>query len=408
MSELPTQERRIAARMQAVRLSPTLAFEQAAHALRAQGRDIVVLGAGEPDFPTPAPVVDAALAAARAGQTRYTPMAGTAALREAIAAKLQRDHGLRYGLDQIIVSSGAKQSLFNLMMATLSPGDELLLPTPGWVSYADIARLAGAGTVRVPTTYEQGYLLQPEALAAAITPRSRLLVLNSPCNPTGARHGRSDWLALGRVLAAHPQLLVVCDDIYEKILLDDEPFVHWLQACPGLYDRTVVINGVSKAYAMTGWRIGYAAGPRDLVEAMERVQSQVTSCASSVSQAAALAALNLCDEPVLPMRAAFRERHAQVLQALQALPGLRCRPARGGFYLLLDATTAVQALKARGAIARADDADLAHWLLREHGLGLVPGSAFGAAGCLRLSFAASPQILQAAMSRLACAWEVLQ
>ena len=399
---------RVAPRMRAVRLSPTFAFEQVAHRLRAQGRDIVVLGAGEPDFPTPEPVIEAAFAAARAGQTRYTPMVGTVALREAIVRKLRDDHGLVYPISQTIVSSGAKQSLFNLMMAVLSPGDELLLPTPGWVSYGDIAALAGASTQRLATRFEDGYLLQPHALAETITPRSRLLVLNSPCNPTGARYGAEEWKALGQVLAAHPRVLIACDDIYEKILLDDAPFVHLLQACPDLMDRTVVINGVSKSYAMTGWRIGYAAGPRDLIDAMERVQSQVTSCPSSVSQAAALAALQMGDVPVLPMRAAFRQRHADVLAALQAMPGVRCRPASGGFYLLPDVSEAARALVRRGLVAADDDATLAQWLLNEHGVGLVPGSAFHAPGSLRLSFAASPATLQDAMRRLGSALEVLR
>lgn len=398
---------RAARRLSGIQLSPTFEFEVRAQTLRAAGHDIVVLGAGEPDFPTPAPIVEAALIAARDGMTRYTPMTGMLALREAICRKLENDHGLRYTPDAVIASTGAKQSLFNLMHALLDQGDEVLLPTPCWVSYGDIATMAGGVPVTIPTRFEDGYLLSPSALESAITPATRLLILNSPGNPTGSRYRMADWKALGKVLSSHPHVMIACDDIYEKILLDDEPFEHFLQACPELAHRTVIVNGVSKSYAMTGWRLGYAAGPADIVKAMELVQSQATSCPSSVSQAAALAALESGDEFSAPMRAAFKARHANAFSALSDVPGQRCRPARGAFYLLPDFSSAIEELHRRGLIPRPDDRALAEWLLEEHGVGLVPGSAFHAPGCLRLSFAAGPKVIDTAFSRLRRAFKDL-
>lgn len=399
---------RTSAALAAIKLSPTFKLEMRANAMRAEGRDVVMLGAGEPDFPTPAFVIEAASAAARAGQTRYTPMVGTRELREAIARKLQRDHGLGYGMDQIIASAGAKQSLFNVLRAVLDPGDEVVLPAPCWVSYGDMATLAGGVARYVHTRAEDGFVLQAAQLEAMITPRTRVLLLNSPNNPTGVVYSREDWRALGEVLERHPGILVVSDDIYEKIILDASAYVHFLQACPQMIDRTVLINGVSKAYAMTGWRLGYAAGPKKIVKAMELVQSQTTSCASSVSQAAAQAALDAGDAPVHAMLTEFRARHAYLLEALARMPLVRCQPAKGAFYLFADIRALAPALALKGMIANPTDLDVAEWLLEAHGLGLVPGSAFEGPGFLRLSFAASLDTLQDAMRRLSSALEVLQ
>ena len=398
---------RPAKRLSAIRLSPTFEFELRAQKLRAAGRNVVMLGAGEPDFPTPPAIVASAFEAARGGMTRYTPMTGMPQLREAICRKMQKDHDLAFTPDAVVVSSGAKQSLFNLMQAALDPGDEVVIPTPCWVSYGDMAAITGGVPVWVPTRFEEGYLMSPAALDSALTPRTKLLVLNSPSNPTGARYDRKAWRALGNVLARHPHVLIACDDIYEKILLDDAPFNQFLQACPELRDRTIIVNGVSKSYAMTGWRIGYALAAAPIAKAMELVQSQATSCPSSVSQAAALAALEQGDALVAPMRQAFRERHTAAFAAISAMPGLRCLPARGAFYLLPDASNAIDELARRGFIERADDQALADWLLEAHDLGLVPGSAFQAPGCLRLSFAAAPAVLDLALSRLATALECI-
>jgi len=362
--------------------------------LRAAGRDVIGLGAGEPDFDTPEHIREAAIEAIRAGRTRYTAVDGIEELREAVAEKFRRDNGLEYAADRVIVSGGAKQICYNVCQAVLDPGDEAVIQAPYWVSYPDMVRLAAGEPVIVETNLESGFRMRPEQLEAAITPRTRLVILNSPGNPSGAGYGREELAALGEVLAGHPDIVVATDEIYEHIWWADEPFTSFAEACPALLERTVTINGVSKCYAMTGWRIGYAAGPATLIGAMKKIQSQSTSNACTVSQYAALAALTGDQSCVAEMNRAFRQRHDFVVDALNAIDGVTCRPGEGTFYAFADA---------REAIARlglADDTDLCQMLLNEAGVALVPGSAFGTPGHFRLSYACGLETLRDALGRL--------
>lgn len=382
-------------RVQQVKPSPTLAVTAKAKELRAAGKDVIGLGAGEPDFDTPDFIKEAATQAIKEGFTKYTPVGGTVELKQAIIDKFKRDNDLSYKPEQILVSCGAKQSLYNMASALLNKGDEVIIPAPYWVSYPDIALLAEAKPVIVQTTVEQHFKLNPEQLAAAITPRSRLLVLNSPSNPTGIAYSRAELAALGEVLLDHPQVVVVTDDIYEHILWVDEPFCNIVMACPDLYDRTVVVNGVSKAYSMTGWRIGYCGGPLDLVKAMNKIQSQSTSNPTSISQVAAQAALNGDQSCITPMVKAFQERHDYVLKALQGLAGVDVLPADGTFYLFPSFQKAMESMD-----GISDDIQLAEYFLNEAGVAMVPGSAFGADGCMRISFATSMDNLVNALERI--------
>lgn len=379
--------------MARVKPSPTGAVLALATRLRAEGRDIISLGTGEPDFDTPAHIREAGAAAIEAGATRYTPIDGTAELKAAIQRKLARDNNLDYEHDQILVTSGAKQALYNLCVALLGPGDEAIIPAPYWVSYPDMVRLADADPVFVETSIEDNFKVTPERLAAAITPQTRLLILNSPSNPTGACYSASELQAFGEVLAKHPQVVVVADEIYESIHWADEPFASFAEACPALYDRTVTVNGVSKAYAMTGWRIGYAAGPQQLIKPMSTVQSQSTSNACSISQAAAVAALDGDQGVVADMVREYRRRHDFVVAALNNIPGFECRAGEGTFYALPRVTGAIRSL------GLADDVALTEHLLDTGGVAVVPGTAFGAPGYIRLSFACSMSELEEAMSR---------
>ena len=384
----------VSKRMAAVRPSPTSAVLALATELRAAGRDIISLGAGEPDFDTPQHIRDAAVAAIAAGQTRYTPVDGTADLKAAIQRKFQRENQLDYQRSQILVSTGAKQALFNLCMALLSPGDEAIIPAPYWVSYPDMVRLADAEPIIVEAGIEQDFKITPAQLEAAITSKTRLLVLNSPSNPTGSAYTRSELCALGDILEATPSVVVVADDIYEHIYWGKEPFVSFAAACPNLKDRTVTTNGVSKAYAMTGWRIGYAGGPEELIAAMRTVQSQSTTNACSVSQAAAQAALDGDQAPVGQMTAAYRERHDYFVAALSDIDGFKCRPGEGSFYAFPEI---------RGALRRMGldtDIQLVEQLLRDADVACVPGSAFGAPGYVRMSFACSMAELEEAVKRI--------
>ena len=384
----------VSPRMARVKPSPTGAVLALVTELRAQGRDIISLGAGEPDFDTPKHIRDAAVAAIAAGQTRYTPIDGTAALKTAIQAKFRRENGLDYDTTQIIVTSGGKQALFNLCMTLLGPGDEAVIPTPCWVSYPDMVLLAEGEPVMIETGIEQHFKVTPAQLKGALGEKTRLLFLNSPCNPTGASYSRSELEALGAVIEGYPEVVVVSDDIYEHIYWADEPFVSFASACPALSDRTVTVNGVSKAYAMTGWRIGYAGGPGQLVSAMKTVQSQSTSNPCSVSQAAAVAALDGDQGPVAEMRAAYRLRHDYIVAALNTMPGVRCRPGEGAFYAFPQMQDAIDRL------GLADDTALAEKLITEADVACVPGSAFGAPGYLRMSFACSRETLEEAVNRL--------
>lgn len=384
----------LAARVLAVKESPTLVVTARALELKRQGRDIISLGAGEPDFDTPEHIKAAGIAAIESGKTRYTAVDGTPELKEAIMAKFQRENGLTYTAKQILVSSGGKQSFYNLCQAYLNDGDEVIIPAPYWVSYPDMVMLAGGVPVMVQAGIEQGFKITPEQLAATITPKTRLFIINSPSNPTGAVYSQDELRALGDVLAKHPDILIATDDMYEHIILGDTPFSTWLNACPEMMERTVTLNGVSKAYSMTGWRIGYCAGPQALINAMKTVQSQSTSNPCSISQAATVVALNGDQSFIGTMVAAFKERNTYISQALNALPGIKALTAQGAFYNFFDV---------RGAMAAtgcASDTELASRILEESNLALVPGSAFGAEGYMRLSFATSMQELQGAMARL--------
>lgn len=384
----------VSKRMAHVKPSPTGVALALAAELRAAGRDIIGLGAGEPDFDTPQAIKDAAIAAINAGATKYTPISGCTELKAAVQRKFDRDNGLDYSLGQILVTNGAKQALFNLCQALLGDGDEAIIPAPFWVSYPDMVKLSDATPVVIETGIEQDFLVTPAQLADAITDRTRLLFLNSPSNPTGASYSGAQLMAFGEVLREHPDIIVASDEIYEPIHWGREPFVSFASACPHLMERTVTVNGVSKAYAMTGWRIGYAAGPEALIAAMTTIQSQSTSNACSVSQKAAEAALD-GDQSIVPeMTAAYRRRHDFVVAALNEIPGFECRPGEGTFYAFPRVTGAIEALRLK------DDVEFAEFLVTKADVSLVAGSAFGAPGYVRLSFACSMDSLTEALRRI--------
>jgi len=383
----------LAGRIGQVKPSPTLAVADKAAKMRAEGFDIIGLGTGEPDFDTPQHIKDAAIAAINAGFTKYTAVDGIVELKQAIINKFKRDNGLNYQLNQILVSVGGKQSIYNLCQVLIEDGDEVLIPAPYWVSYPDIVLLAGGTPVIMQTTPAERYKITPLQLAAAITPKTKLLFINSPSNPSGIAYTFSELQALAEVLKQHPHVFIATDDMYEHILWS-QPFVNILDACPELYERTIVLNGVSKAYAMTGWRIGYAGGPAPLISAMKTVQSQSTSNPCSIAQKAAVAALNGGEETVHVMVKAFRERHDYVVQRLNAIPGIDVIPADGTFYIF----PCVQAIIERKGFA--NDIEFAERLLQDVGVALVPGSAFGSEGCIRISFATSMDTLRDALDRL--------
>ncbi len=387
-------------RVQKVKPSPTLAVTARSLALKAEGKDIIGLGAGEPDFDTPAHVSDAGVAAIRSGITRYTAVDGTPELKDAVIAKFKRDNGLVYQRNQVLISSGAKQTCFNLCAALLDPGDECIIPAPYWVSYPDMALLADGVPVFINAGPAQGYKITPEQLAAAITPRSKMIFINSPSNPTGAAYTKAELQALGAVLAKHPHIIIASDEMYEHIYWAAEPFTSFLQANPDLYDRTVTINGVSKAYAMTGWRIGYCGGPKDIVAAMSTIQGQSTSNASSISQRAATVALNGDQSCVADMNKAFKARHDFVVAGLNAIPGISCLPGAGTFYAFAHVDGAMRALGIQ------DDNQFAEYLLVHAGVAVVPGSGFGAPDHMRLSFACSMPTLEDALRRISTALSV--
>ncbi len=391
----------LSTRVQAIKPSPTLAVTARAAKLKAEGKDIIGLGAGEPDFDTPQHIKDAAIAAINRGFTKYTAVGGTPSLKQAIIAKFKRDNGLDYSAKQILVSCGGKQSFFNLTLAVINPGDEVIIPAPYWVSYPDIVLIAEGKPVIVQAGIEQGFRMTPAQLAAAITSKTRMVVINSPSNPSGAVYTLEDLQALGAVLRKHPDILIATDDMYEHIALTDAKFVNILDACPDLYPRTMVLNGVSKAYAMTGWRIGYAAGPENIITAMENIQSQSTSNPTSISQVAAEAALNGDQNCIVPMVNAFRERHVFVVNTLNKIPGLKCLMAGGAFYAFPDARKAIATLHQKGIIKAANDIAFSEYLLVEAGVAVVPGSAFGSEGYIRLSFATSMENLKSALERIA-------
>ena len=383
-----------------VRPSPTIAITDLAGELKAAGRDIIALSAGEPDFDTPEHIRAAAKAAIDAGHTRYTAVDGIAELKSAIRDKFRRDNGLVYAQDQVGVASGGKQVLYNALMATLDPGDEVIVPAPYWVSYPDIVRLAGAEPVIVPAGPESGFRLGPEALEAAITPRTKWLILNSPSNPTGAAYSHAALKALTEVLLRHPQVWVLADDIYEHIVFDGFEFATPAAVEPDLAERTLTMNGVSKAYAMTGWRIGYAAGPKALIGAMRKVQSQSTSNPATVSQYAALAALNGPQDMLAEHAALFRRRRDAVVAALNEAPGITCPVPEGAFYVY-PSVAGCLGKTSRGGRRIETDEDFAMALLDETGVALVFGAAFGLSPHVRISYAASDAQLAKATTRIA-------
>ncbi|MBL0038303.1 MAG: pyridoxal phosphate-dependent aminotransferase [Nitrosomonadales bacterium] len=391
-------------RVQAIKPSPTLAVTARASKLKAEGKDIIGLGAGEPDFDTPQHIKDSAIAAINKGFTKYTAVGGTPSLKQAIIAKFKRDNGLDYTAKQILVSCGGKQSFFNLVLAVINPGDEVIIPAPYWVSYPDIVIIAEGKPVIVQTGIEQNFKMSAAQLAAAITTKTKIVVINSPSNPSGAVYCLEELQALGEVLRKYPQILIATDDMYEHIALRDEKFVNILNACPDLYSRTMVLNGVSKSYAMTGWRIGYAAGPEHIITAMENVQSQSTSNPTSISQVAAEAALNGDQGCIAPMLKAFRERHLFVVDALNKIPGVKCIMSGGAFYAFPDVRPVITALYQKSIIKEATDVALSEYLLEQAGVAIVPGSAFGSEGYIRLSFATSMENLKNAISRISKAF----
>jgi len=387
-------------RVLAIKESPTLAITAKAQKLKAEGRDVVALAAGEPDFDTPQHIKNAAIDAINRGFTKYTPVSGTPSLKQAVVAKFKRDNGVEYNVKQILVSVGGKQSFFNLCMALIGPGDEVVIPAPYWVSYPDIVLLAEGTPVAVECGIEQGYKLSPKQLEQAITPKTRLLVLNSPSNPTGAVYTLDELKALAEVLKHHPRVMIASDDMYEHVLLGDTRFFNILNAAPELKERTILLNGVSKAYSMTGWRIGYAGGPQWLIKAMENIQSQSTSNPTSISQVAAEAALNGDQSCITPMLEAFNQRHVYVVDYFNRIRGLKCLAAGGAFYAFVDAREAIKNLHAEGKISEASDLALGGFLLETQDVAVVPGSAFGANGYFRISFATSMANLEKALGRI--------
>jgi aspartate aminotransferase len=381
-------------RVQKVKPSPTLAMTARAAKLKAEGKDIIGLAAGEPDFDTPVHIADAGVDAIRKGVTRYTAVDGTAELKDAIIAKFKRDNALTYDRAQILVSSGAKQTCFNACAALLDPGDECVIPAPYWVSYPDMALLADGVPISVYAGPSQGYKITAAQLAAAITPRTKLFIINSPSNPTGAAYTKAELQALGEVLAKHPQIVIASDEMYEHIYWAAEAFTSFAQANPQLYDRTITINGVSKAYAMTGWRIGYCGAPKEIIAAMATIQGQSTSNASSISQRASTVALNADQTCVAEMNKAFKARHDFVVAGLNAIPGISCLAGAGTFYAFANVEGAMRALGLK------DDNEFAEYLLVHAGVAVVPGSGFGAPNHMRISFACSMDALKDALRRI--------
>lgn len=369
--------------------------------MRAAGRDVISLGLGEPDTAIPKIIRSAAAEAARRGEGRSPPVEGIAALREAIAEKFRRDNALCYDVDQIIVASGSKQVIFNAMLATLDPGDEVVIPAPYWVSYPDIVRLAGGRPVPVPCAASAGHKLSAERLDAAITPRTRWLILNSPNNPTGAVYSRDELAAIAEVLRRHPDILTLSDDIYEFFVYAPARFATIASVAPDLLGRTLTVNGFSKSYAMIGWRIGYGAGPRDLIDAMLKVQSQVTSGTATIVQAGALEALRIPPERLAVTAAAYRARRDRVLERLAQVPDLRCTRPDGAFYVYPDCSAYVGAGKRGRGETVGSDQDLSEFLLDEAAVVTVPGSAFGFGPALRLSYTCPEERLDEAIERLA-------
>ena len=389
----------ISERVGRIKPSPTIAVTQKAAELKAAGRDVIGLGAGEPDFDTPDHIKEAAKAAIDRGETKYTAVAGTLALRQAICAKFKRDNELEYTPEQVTVGCGGKQSIYNALMATIDPGDEVIIPAPYWVSYPDIVLLAQGKPVIVSCGAETGFKMGAEDLERAITPKTKWLILNSPGNPTGAAYNLAEMRALTDVLVRHPHVWVMTDDMYEHIVYDGFEFVTPAQVEPGLYERTLTLNGCSKAYAMTGWRVGYAAGAVELVKAMNKLQSQSTTHTSSISQAAAVAALNGPQDFIAANNALFRERRDLVVAMLNQAPGLVCHTPEGAFYVYPTCAGVIGKSTPDGKTIESDD-DFVTYLLEAEGVAAVQGSAFGLSPCFRVSYATSTALLEEACGRI--------
>jgi len=387
-------------RVQMIKPSPTLAVTARAAKLKSEGKDIIGLGAGEPDFDTPQHIKDAAINAINKGFTKYTPVGGTPSLKNAIIAKFKRDNNFDYTAKQILVSCGGKQSFFNLVLAVINPGDEVIISSPYWVSYPDIVLIAEGKPVTIDAGIEQNFKITAGQLEKAITSKTRMFVINSPSNPSGSVYTLDELKALGEVLRKHPKIIIATDDMYEHILLSGGQFVNILNACPDLYPRTMVLNGVSKAYSMTGWRIGYCGGPEHIIKAMENIQSQSTSNPTSISQVAAEAALNGDQACIEPMLNAFKERNQFITNTLDAIPGVSCLLSEGAFYTFADVRQAIATLHSRNEIKDNSDISFSEYLLEKGGVAVVPGSAFGSEGYVRMSFATSMENLKNALERI--------
>lgn len=384
----------LAQRTTRIKPSPTLAVTAKAGELKAQGKDVLSLGAGEPDFDTPQHIKDAAVAAIAKGFTKYTPVGGTPGLKKAVIDKMKRDNGLDYKPNQVVVSVGGKQACYNLCQALLDAGDEVIVPAPYWVSYPDMVLLADGTPVFIETSAATRFKITPEQLERAITPRTRMIWLNSPSNPSGMAYSKAELEALGAVLRKHPRIVIASDDMYEKILWTGEPYSNIVNACPDLYDRTVIIHAVSKTYSMTGWRIGWACGPAKLITAMADIQSQSTSNPTSIAQVAAEAALAGDQQCVTDMVKAFKARHDALVADLNTVPGVKCLSGDGTFYVFPNVEGLMEKLGCK------TDLELSTLLLEKHLVAVVPGSAFGAPGHLRLSFATSDKVLKGSVERL--------
>ena len=394
----------VADRLSLIKPSPTIAVTQKARDLKAEGRDVIGLGAGEPDFDTPGHIIEAAKKALDDGMTRYTPVNGIPELREALVAKFKRDNGLDYSVDEITVGCGGKQIIFNAFMATLDPGDEVIIPAPYWVSYPDIALLFGGKPVFVDCPAESGFKMTPEDLDAAITPQTKWLILNSPSNPSGTAYTRDDLKALTDVLMKHPQVWVMTDDIYEHVIYDDFEFSTVAQVEPGLKDRTLTLNGMSKAFCMTGWRVGFAAGPKELIKPITLVQSQSTTHTAAVSQAASVAALNGPQDFIAANNKLFQERRDLVVSMLNQAPGLSCPIPEGAFYVYPSCAGTIGKKTPDGATIETDE-DFVTYILETEGVATVQGVAFGLSPHFRVSYATATDLLEDACQRIqrACA-----
>ena len=382
-------------RSKSIKPSPTLAVSARAAELRAEGRDIISLSAGEPDFDTPEHIKNAAINALNNGQTKYTAVDGTPELKQAIVDKFQRENNLEYKNNQILVSCGAKHSLYNLFQATLNPGDEIILPAPYWASYPDMAILAGAVPIIITTTITENFKINVENLSQAISEKTRMIMLNSPSNPSGANYSNEELLEIGEILLKHPNIIVVTDDIYEHIFWGSERFANIINSCPELYDRTIIVNGVSKAYSMTGWRIGYAAGPDKIIKEMKKIQSQSTSNPNSIAQAAAVAALNGKQDFIKECVNTYKERHDVIIKLLKEIDGIEILESEGTFYTFPDMNNIINRLQ-----NISNDIELAEFFIEEAGVAMVPGSAFGVPGCMRISFATNMENIKEGIRRI--------